>query len=285
MQFRRLVRVRTPGSGSGRSLGLAGFRRGPSSPRQPVSRPTAAVRAITSCSRAAPGPPAFVVDADFQASQQGDWLGVAPRSLAQARRRCFHGDGGHAPGVVGDHLVTVCGCDHQDLGRTGGCRLPREAAQPLRLFLRATLEGVHYVVAGQKDGWQVADSHSATKGDGRCISSRSPGRSRRGRALIASHASAASGDRKNSVRSARTWREAVVTLLRTNAVTLVPAAATARSMSARSSGVALTSDTLTAAAVLVSLHCSANVRRGTARRHLPLSVLLVRIPPTQCAGL
>ena len=206
------------------------------------------------------------------------------RRPAGGVRRCFHGDGGHALGVVGDHLVTVCGCDHQDLSRTGGCRLPREAAQPLRLFLRATLEGVHYVVAGQKDGWKVADSHFATKGDGRCISSRSPGRSRRGRALIASHASAASGDRKNSVRSARTWREAVVTLLRTNAVTLVPAVATARSISARSSGVALNSiRSLRRGSGRPALFGQCTAR--TARRHLSLSVLLVRIPPTHCAGL
>ena len=97
------------------------------------------------------------------------------------------------------------------------------------------------MVAGQQHRRQVADSHSATKGDGLRISSRSPGRSRAGRLSIASHPVAASGERTNSVRSASTWRAAVVTLLSTNAVTLVPAAAAAQSISARSSGVALTS--------------------------------------------
>ena len=111
----------------------------------------------------------------------------------------------------------------------------------MRLVLRATLKHVHYMAAGQEYRWQVGGSHSLMNGDGRCISSRRPGRSRAGRWLIASHASTASGDSTNSVRSASTWRAAVVTLLRTNAVTLVPAAATARSISARSSGVALTS--------------------------------------------
>ena len=114
---------------------------------------------------------------------------------------------------------------------------------------------------------------------------RRPGRSRAGRSLIAAHASAVSGDSTNSVRSARTWREAVV-----------DAAQDERSHVGTGGGHGAVDertilrrgpdfDTLTAAAVLVSLHCSANVRRGTARRHLPLSVLLVRIPPTQCAGL
>ncbi len=185
--------------------------------------------------------PALMLSGNPKPGKQRDRLGVPPSTPAHPGWSILNRDAGHRPGVVGDHKVTVNRRDDQHLRCARRVGLTRMVAQPLGLFGGSTLELVQNIIGLKHSGRPILLRHSSVNGDGRAINSRRPVRLRGRRRLISSQAARAPGSSTNSVRSASTRREATVRFEITKSVRSVPDAATARSISERSSGVVRTS--------------------------------------------
>jgi PAS domain S-box-containing protein len=145
-------------------------------------------------------------------------------------------DLGHAPVVVRDDSVTAVLGNHEDPRGPAAGRLASVSSQPVGLLARLAAETGHVVVLRAQLRRSVRPGHSVN-GERRCISRRRPGISRAGRALIASHSSRAVAFSSKWSRSASTRRAASQAWVTTKSVRSVPVAATARSISSRSSGV------------------------------------------------
>lgn len=183
----------------------------------------------------------FVVATDSQTSEQCYGLRIAATTKTCPGRNVRNGDTCHAPRIKRHDCFGPDRSDDKDSSGSYVRRLPCILTEPIGLLFGSTLEAFELMVIIQEDGTVKVPSHSSTKGDGRSMSRRRPGRSRPRRRLICSQASVARGSSVNSDRSARTRRAATVRLEITNSVRSIPCSATARSINARSSGVVRTS--------------------------------------------
>lgn len=123
-----------------------------------------------------PQSPALVIHIDAQPGEDGDRLGIAASSFAEALRRGLGVNLGHAPGVVGNNSVTAAFSDDEDPRASDAGRLARVTTQPLGLLRGTALESAQIVVVGEQLRRSVSPAHSVN-GEGRCSSRRRPGSS------------------------------------------------------------------------------------------------------------
>jgi len=166
---------------------------------------------------------------DCIATKGDRWYAVVYEGLGPVtgrERRTWHPGGSSrddAEELAARLAKEVNGRNDKDWSLTCGTRLTGVVAQPPGLFvIRSALEPVDIVAGFDEPRWPMPVRHSSTNGDGRCISSRNPGRSRARRLLTFSHACRESESRTNSDRSANARRAATVRFVTTNSVRSVP---------------------------------------------------------------